>query len=293
VDLDGHTYAWNGKHWYDEDDCTIPPRVVRRQLNRLGAGQLAEDDVDVTDPVELRRRALAAEAAGQGSRARYLANRLHVIAPDATDPLRRLDGHLYVSQVEAARRRVSDDEAARRCQSRFTFSQPAKFYTGYLNGLFALLNRLRGVELPLPEDGQLALALAFLGQAGAVMTYLAGERRLFPERRPSDDTLPFGRGRRRARIDAPCRWDEEPDDKAILGYYRMLKECDRPDIRDAVRAAREHFCFDRPYAFYRGYLKAALQGYAAINDRRCRATPEELRAICVSVSARAVHLMNS
>jgi len=35
VSFKGRRYVWDGKHWFDEEDCTVPPQSIQVQLARL------------------------------------------------------------------------------------------------------------------------------------------------------------------------------------------------------------------------------------------------------------------
>ncbi len=57
VDMDGRTYVWTGRDWYDKATNMKPPRSVLHQLESW----LAEQPVGVDEKLDLAKRARAAE----------------------------------------------------------------------------------------------------------------------------------------------------------------------------------------------------------------------------------------
>lgn len=75
IELDRHTYVWDGERWYEKQTFMAPSSQVLQRLNSMIDGHLSAADEMIFDPAVLIRKAAAAKNLEQYLRAERLARR--------------------------------------------------------------------------------------------------------------------------------------------------------------------------------------------------------------------------
>lgn len=83
LELDGRSYTWNGRSWFDSRTYQAPPAALTSRLNEQLACSLAEEDSAVADSQGLLRIAQAARDAAQYKRAEASARRAIELQPSS------------------------------------------------------------------------------------------------------------------------------------------------------------------------------------------------------------------
>lgn len=83
VELEGHTYTWNGRSWFASRTYQAPPAAVVAKLNELLASALASEDAKVSDFEGLLQIAKTARNASQFRRAEAAARRAIELEPSS------------------------------------------------------------------------------------------------------------------------------------------------------------------------------------------------------------------
>ena len=81
VELEGRSYTWNGRSWFDSRTYQAPPAALASKLNELLATHLASEDAKVTDFKGLLRIAQIARDASQYKRAEAAVRRAIELQP--------------------------------------------------------------------------------------------------------------------------------------------------------------------------------------------------------------------
>lgn len=87
VDLEGRSYTWNGKKWFDSRTYQAPPTVLVSKLNELLSSPLEVEDSTVTDFQGLLRIAQVARDAAQYKRAEAAIRRAIELEPSSEPAL--------------------------------------------------------------------------------------------------------------------------------------------------------------------------------------------------------------
>jgi len=83
VELDGHSYVWNGRNWFAARTFQAPPVAVSSRLNEKLASVLVAEDAKVTDFNGLLQIAQIARKASQYKRAEAAARRAIALQPSS------------------------------------------------------------------------------------------------------------------------------------------------------------------------------------------------------------------
>src|SRR5213593_4902970 len=80
-ELEGKSYTWDGKVWYESKTFMRTPKAIVSKLNALLKDQLSRDDAAVADPSLLLERAKQARDNQQFDRAIQLLQRVLKLRP--------------------------------------------------------------------------------------------------------------------------------------------------------------------------------------------------------------------
>ena len=83
VELDGHSYVWNGRGWFASKTFQAPPAALASKLNEALASILANEDAKVKDFDGLLRIAQIARQASQYKRAEAATRRAIELQPSS------------------------------------------------------------------------------------------------------------------------------------------------------------------------------------------------------------------
>ena len=83
IDLEGCSYTWNGRSWFDSRTYHAPPAALASKLNELLASHLAIEDAAITDFNGLLRIAQVAREASQYKRAEVALRRAIQLEPSS------------------------------------------------------------------------------------------------------------------------------------------------------------------------------------------------------------------
>lgn len=83
VDLEGRSYTWNGRSWFDSRTYQAPPAVLASKLNEHLASHLASEDAEITDFDGLLEIAKIARGASQYKRAEAAVRRAIKLKPSS------------------------------------------------------------------------------------------------------------------------------------------------------------------------------------------------------------------
>jgi tetratricopeptide (TPR) repeat protein len=83
VDLEGRSYTWNGRSWFDSRTYQAPPAALASKLNEFLASYLASEDAKITDFPGLLQIAQIARDASQYKRAEAAVRRAIELQPSS------------------------------------------------------------------------------------------------------------------------------------------------------------------------------------------------------------------
>lgn len=174
------------------------------------------------------------------------------------------------------------------CQGGFSLTKPAAFYRGYIRGLVEAITGLERDRFQHSAELIKEVTYSMILRAGIALNHLLDNSQCFtgvsPAHTSSDKYRNLG-----AAFD---RGSEGPKSDVIFRYYEVYSRRTATGNVVGLEQMRRQFSFNKPDAFYEGYIKALIQVVLFFEDQNFVFTSKQLMALHAGFVTRVVFLTN-